>query len=98
MSMINQIEEAILEIYLTEGKGSSAKKLAKYLEVSDSTIRRTIDKDGLSKNIGRHTEFVERFSKDYPMLGPVGVARVYVYYPTLRHLRDIINDYREERG
>lgn len=86
------IRDAVVAHYLETCKPADAKDLAARLGWSVGKVRRIIADECHGAASGTHAEQDHRasHSRNYPSMGPVGAHRVWVYYPSLAHLRDII--------
>ncbi len=91
-STIKEVEEAILEQYITTGDAMTVKEIRAQCKKSDTIIRNVVNH---SVRINRTDKDVRIMSKDYP--GCVHQHRtVAAFWPTRRWLIEVIQQTRRE--
>jgi hypothetical protein len=85
------IRDAVTEHYLATGKPADTKELADCLGWSVTKVRRIINDECHGAAVGTNPcqETRESYSMSYGNIA-TGGHRVWVYYPTLWHLRDLV--------
>ena len=91
------IRDAVTEHYLDTRQPCDAPTLAQRLGWSVSKVRRIIADEchGAADGTCAEQEYRPSHSRNYPSMGPVGQHKVWVYYPTLWRLRELLLACRE---